>query len=270
MTEMVVDKEGEPVGLVMDKYDVTLHNFIKKERLESTTKYQLILQMWESLVTIHRRGIAHRDLSAHNFMIKETQDGIKLYLIDFGKAVFFRSKDAQHWWVDSNETDIYKDELRPLDEEELSIWCKSLPYTMSKPDHGHRLLRSIQTLPKNSDDHLTLPYLIDPVAEDVYSLGVMTWNLFSGKVPWSGVFVSDLKQMRSTFISQAEVDRLIRKEVLGPLSKYLLSSCIRVNPLERQTAEQILEWLQCPSNKQKIMTEWDTYYNHISRRSKCS
>ncbi|KAI8882586.1 kinase-like protein [Backusella circina FSU 941] len=268
MTEMIVDKDGQAMGLVMDKYDMTLHSYIKKGVvLTGERKYELVLQMWKSLVTIHRRGIAHRDLSAHNFMIKQMEDkSVKLYLIDFGKAVFFRSKDAQHWWVDSDESHVYQDELRPTDEEELFIWCKSLPYLMSKPDHGHLLLRSIQTLPKNSGDHITLPYLIDPVAEDVYSLGVVTWNLFSGKMPWPGVFDSDLKQIRNTVISPAEIDRLIRREVPGPLSKYILSACLKVNPLERQTAEQILGWLECPSNKQSIINEWDLHYSSISRR----
>ncbi|KAI8077296.1 kinase-like domain-containing protein [Gilbertella persicaria] len=262
------DDHTEVIGLTMDKYDMTLRDYLNAHTYQRLTHYQrldMIIQMVQSIHTIHQAGIAHRDLSTVNFMVnlpkedKLLPDGsakIDLYLIDFGKAVLFLPEEAKRWWVNTDEQYMYKDEVKPSSFEELIVWCKNLPYIMARPDHGYRFYRSIQTLPRSQRDHALLPHLILPAAEDMYSLGTLVWRMFSGMEPWPGVFDTDVKKLRESVSTDYHIDKCLEREIPGSMSKQLLKMFLRVDPHQRRTAADVLVWLNQPGVKKALLEEW--------------
>ncbi|CEP07192.1 hypothetical protein [Parasitella parasitica] len=255
--QLIRDEKGiEMIGIIMPKYDMTLHEYLRRHthpRLTSFQRMDIIIQMIKSIKAIHEEGIAHRDLSPFNFMVSSSTtdklaDGspkVHLYLIDFGKAVFFTPEDAKRWWVNtSNEPTWDQTQVNPKTQDELTIWCRNLPYVMARPDHGYRFYRSIQTLPKTRRDHAILPYLINAPAEDLYSLGVLIWKVFSGKEPWPGVFDVELKKLREIVCSSYHIDLLIDRVLPGPLSTTLLKKLVRFLPEERTSAADVLSWVE--------------------------
>lgn len=256
------------IGLTMPKYDMTLKQYLDQHvhpRLTSHQRMDIIVQIIKSIKAIHEEGVAHRDLSTVNFMVNPSKDetladgSLKahLYLIDFGKAIFFTPEDAKRWWVDSNEQHVYQNEIKPRTPDELTIWCRNLPYVMARPDHGYRFYRSIQTLPKSGKDHAVLPYLINAPAEDVYSLGTLVWKIFAGVEPWPGVFDTDLKKLRETVSDNFRIDYLLERLMPGPVSTKLLKKFLRVNPEERRSASDILQWIEAPVVRDALLAEWN-------------
>lgn len=260
--DIIHDETGvEMIGLTMERYDMTLKSYLRAHahhRLTAKQRMDIITQMLKSLQEAHQLGIAHRDLSSVNYMVNASSSSDKphLYLIDFGKAVFFSPRDAKKWWVDCNDNSLYKDEVKPSTKEELAVWCKNLPFVMARPDHGYRFYRSIQTLPRSNKDHGLLPYLIDPAAEDIYSLGTMVWKIFLGIEPWPGVFDTDLKRLRDTVSRDYYIDQVLDRAMPGPKSKAFLQMFLRVQPQHRKSAAEILFWIQQDDVHQALLEEW--------------
>ncbi|KAI9338314.1 kinase-like domain-containing protein, partial [Pilaira anomala] len=246
----------------MKRYDKTLKEYLKlhsRHRLSSQQRMHIILQMLKSMRESHQIGIAHRDLSSVNYMIdsKGMDDLPELYLIDFGKAVFYDAEVAKKWWVDSDDGhELYEDDVKPNSREELAIWCKNLPYCMARPDHGYRFYRSIQTLPRTNRDHELLPYLIDPAAEDIYSLGNIVWKTFLDIEPWPGIFDTDLKLLRETVGKDANIDAILEKSMPGPMSIQFLKMFLRAKAEDRKSADEILRWIESPGVQEELMQEW--------------
>ncbi|KAG2212178.1 hypothetical protein INT46_006013, partial [Mucor plumbeus] len=267
--QIIHDQNGaEMIGLTMPKYDMTLKQYLDQHvhpRLTSHQRMDIIVQIIKSIKAIHEEGVAHRDLSTVNFMVNPSKDEkladgslrAHLYLIDFGKAIFFTPEDAKRWWVDSNEQHVYQNEIKPRTPDELTIWCRNLPYVMARPDHGYRFYRSIQTLPKSGKDHAVLPYLINAPAEDIYSLGTLVWKIFAGIEPWPGVFDTDLKKLRETVSDNFRIDYLLERLMPGPVSTKLLKKFLRVNPEERRSASDILQWIEAPVVRDALLAEWN-------------
>ncbi|KAI8981556.1 kinase-like domain-containing protein [Pilobolus umbonatus] len=267
----------EVKGLTMERYDMTLKEYLDKfkhSRLSVYQKFDIILQMMNSVNAAHKSGIAHRDLSTVNFMVNVPMDrylhdgsqGVLLFLIDFGKAVFVDPQDCLYWWVNDEEDKphrdediVYEDEVKPRSKEDLIVWCKNLPRSMAKPDHGYRFYRSAETLPRNRSDHELLNHLIDPVAEDIYSLGAIIWKIFSGKEPWPGIFDTEFRKLRETVSSDFSIQRLLDREMPGPISKKFLSKFLRANPDSRRSIDDILSWIAFPEVQDELLKEWEVY-----------
>ncbi|OBZ89240.1 hypothetical protein A0J61_02725, partial [Choanephora cucurbitarum] len=107
ITHVLKEDHGEIIGLCMERYQKTLKQYThahSHHRLTAYQKMDLILQMLESIATLHRAGLAHRDLSEVNFMVNQTEYKLRdgspkaaLYLIDFGKSTF-TSPDVCRCW----------------------------------------------------------------------------------------------------------------------------------------------------------------------------
>lgn len=261
----VIYDEDAVIGLTMDRYEMTLKDYLHQhthQRLNAEQRMHIVLQMLESINISHQAGIAHRDLSTVNFMMNSDAS---LYLIDYGKAVFLHPRDAKRWWVESDERESYQEDVKADSREELAVWCRNLPYVMAKPDHGYRFYRSIQTLPRTERDRTLLPHLIDPAAEDIYSLGTMIWKIFSGLEPWPGVFDTELKKLRETVKSDFSIDYMLDKSMPGPISKMFMQMFLRVDPQDRLSAEDILHWMKQEDIRDALIEEWSA--SNGSRRS---
>ncbi|KAF7727090.1 hypothetical protein EC973_008053 [Apophysomyces ossiformis] len=283
--EVLYNDEGDIVGLSMDRYHVTLKDYghlHSHHRLTAYQKYDIIHQMLMCLKTVHEAGIAHRDLSEVNFMINTIDGELEdqssktcLYLIDFGKSVFCNALDMREWFVEIAEGKERadhddEDDLSPKSAEELQLWCANLPWIKGKPDHGYRMYRSIQTLPKTRTDTQTLPWLIHPQAEDMYSATVMIWKIFTETEPWRGILDSDIQGLRYVAEDDYRIQKAIEHEVQGELSRQLLLKCLRTQPQDRETAANVLEWITREDIRNGLITEWKIYSaeTRASRRAK--
>ncbi|KAI9249660.1 hypothetical protein BDA99DRAFT_523302 [Phascolomyces articulosus] len=266
--EVLQEDGGEIIGLTMKRYQKTLKQYTHKHthhRLTAHQKMDLIRQMLVCMKCIHELGIAHRDLSEVNFMVDESKTDVledgsvkaKLYLIDFGKALLTKPDDMRRWWVDRPKVEgEYEGEVLPENEEDLETWCKNLPWVKAKPDHGYRHYRSIQTLPRGRTDHDILPWLIHPIAEDIYSIGTLIWKIFSETEPWYGILDTDLKGLRETVKNDFSIEKTLEREVVGKLSRELLRQCLRTSPEDRKSAAEILGWLDHPDVYEGLVKEW--------------
>lgn len=259
--ELIHDERGEMIiGLTMKRYSMTLDTYLQshsRRRLSPQKRMHLIIQMIQSIQESHQLSIAHRDLSTLNYMIdlKNKDDEPQLYLIDFGKAVFYDPQAAMEWWV-ATEDDIRLRglDLRPQTKEELDEWCKKLPECPARSNHGYLRSRSIQTLPRSNKDTELLPYLINPAAEDIYSLGTIIWETIQGMVPWFGI--SDLETLRVTVDTDLNIDDMLEKIMSGPTSIRFLKMFLRVNADDRKSANEILTWIQQPEVQNALIKEW--------------
>ncbi|KAI8378688.1 kinase-like domain-containing protein [Choanephora cucurbitarum] len=269
ITHVLKEDHGEIIGLCMERYQKTLKQYThahSHHRLTAYQKMDLILQMLESIATLHRAGLAHRDLSEVNFMVNQTdyklRDGspkASLYLIDFGKSTFTSPDVYRCWWVEQPRLDIqgYDDEIIPRTKEELDVWCRRLPWVPSKPDHGYKLYRSIQTLPKSRSDTEGLAWLVNPVAEDLYSIGTLIWKTFAETEPWYGIMDSDIKALRDIVSDDYRLQKTLEREVRGHLSRELLLKFLKVSPQQRESAESVLTWLSDEAIQNGLIAEWE-------------
>ncbi|RUS26004.1 kinase-like domain-containing protein [Jimgerdemannia flammicorona] len=274
ITEMLEDETGDMIGLSMVRYQQTLKQYTHSHshhRITAHQKYHLIHEMLRALQGIHECGLAHRDLSEVNMMVNESdellEDGSRmplLYMIDFGKATFCASEDVRKWWVQPEEDAEDGPNPNPKTEKELEDACAKLPWVKGTPDHGYKM--SIQTLPKSRVDTTPLPHMIHPQAEDVYSLGVIIWKTFTETEPWQGILDTDLKSLRHQIQDDYRIQRILDKEIKGDFSRQLVSMCLKVNPLDRRTADEILKWIETPHIMGALIREWTPEKDKPERR----
>ncbi|KAG0246271.1 hypothetical protein BGX31_003461 [Mortierella sp. GBA43] len=248
---VIDDGKDRLVGLSMTKYAHTLKAYATNARRHPSPwqKLSLIRDMTAAISEIHRSGLAHRDLSEVNIMIDE--DPVRkladntprpvVRVIDFGKSVFVRPDDVKRWSV-----------REVVSDEELEL----LPMVVLNPDHGYKLYRSIMTLPRTKFDHTPLDP-VDPLAEDVYSLGVLIWRTFSGKSPWNGAIEDDLKMIRYLVKSDEQIKFQLEREIIGKKSRELLLKCLTANPANRWTAQQLKNWLDRPDVSTELVKEFE-------------
>ncbi|KAG0087532.1 Receptor-interacting serine/threonine-protein kinase 1 [Podila epicladia] len=245
------DEDGHLVGLSMTKYTYTLKAFATNARkpLTACQKLSLVLDIVEAVALIHGAGLAHRDLSEVNIMVSEdpisrlADDSPRPWIrvIDFGKSVFVRPEDVKRWSIQEHVSD-----------EELAL----LPLVVLPPDHGYKLYRSILTLPRSKGDHNALPP-VDPRLEDVYSLGILIWRIFSGKSPWNGAIEDDLKTLRYLVSSDSQIKFQIEREVHGKISRELLLKCLTAESETRSTAEEIKDFLAQEGVAAELLKEFE-------------
>lgn len=273
-------------GLLMQRYPRTLKQYTHSHthhHLSAIQKMDLIRQIIGCLNCIHQQGIAHRDISEVNFMVEEQDsdsddktllaDGspkVQVYLIDFGRATLVDPDDVARWWMGPSRQDIDDNECVPETKEALDAWCANLPLVSTKPDLAYWCYRSIQTLPPRiSERAMPLPWLVDPVAEDMYSVGVLIWKVFTGAEPWHGLLYDhNLPGLRDMVSSDKYIEIHVKRDVVGDLSRQLLFSCLRSQPEDRLSANDLLAWLDRPEIYHGLLEEWTTHYSTTSARKR--
>lgn len=205
--------DGQPY-LVMDYLDgVSLGEVLETQEYLPVDEFRPILrQVCEALGEAHRRGIIHRDIKPDNIVLLE-QDGRKDYvkLVDFGVAKLMSD--------DSKDTKLTK----------TGTICGSPAYLSPEQARSQPL------------DHRT----------DIYSLGIVIFELLTGKLPFTSADLINLLFLHATepppLINEVRPDLRFSPELVSVVNR-----CLAKDPNDRpQSMEEL--WREFDAACQKKM-----------------
>lgn len=164
---------------------------------------RVVSQIGRGLHAAHSVGVVHRDLKSSNIILEDSGPGLRAVITDFGLA-------------------------------------RSLVPDTATP--GPKLTGTGQLLgtPAYFAPELLEGKALTP-ASDVYSLGVMIYEMVTGKLPFVGrtPFLTALKRLREPFI-----DPRIHVPDLEPGWVEVIEQCLEREPTKRITPREIIERLQ--------------------------
>lgn len=169
---------------------------------------RIALDIADAIRFCHSQGMVHSDLKAQNVLI-------------FDNCRAKVSDVMRPHRIDSNGHDIHGDHTAPL-QHPLS----SIPYMAPECLHGD-ISGALSFAARSATSR---------PSSDAYSFGVLLWELITAETPWMG------KSAHQISLSHYQQESL----PLPPIShrcsealRFLLSRCLRTNPTERPTFEQI-------------------------------
>ncbi|GBC04284.1 hypothetical protein RclHR1_00560011 [Rhizophagus clarus] len=186
----------------------TLHNYLKENfpSLNWLDKYRLALQLSSAVKYLHEREIVHKSLHSNNVLIQQNS----IRLADFGLSK--RIKDVSQPFLNSFDTIPYTDP-RGINIKELLLDTLEEEIQIEKFDMNEK--------------------------SDIYSLGVIFWELSSGKKPFSDEEYDSLLAVKI-------VEGLRERTVVYTPEIYsnLYTRCWDGNPDKRPTIQEIIMILE--------------------------
>lgn len=192
--------------------------FHKKDLTDEERKvlfYQITLALYE----IHSKNIIHRDFSPNNIIVRAYG---KITVIDFGIASIKGKKDYhfKNKATPALQPRVGSLNLRPIDK-----------LVISQAGKGNKTVRDVGTplysSPRQLNGHRSSP------ADDVYSLGIVAFELYSGFKTWMEKTVS-IRKLRSSGMIPPEFT------AQHPEISQIVEMCTKTETKQRPTVSDIL------------------------------
>lgn len=172
----------------------TLHEILQERRLSLDEALRYAVQIAGALTAAHSAGIIHRDLKPGNIMVRE--DGL-VKVLDFGLAKLDRPPESGG---------------KPATDETVTGPLTAVGTTVGTAAY----MSPEQSLGTDVD-----------ARSDIFSFGVLLYEMFSGRRPFSGSTQSEL--LRSLHFAQPAALKSLRSEVPEDLDR-LVSKTLEKNP----------------------------------------
>ncbi len=173
----------------------------RKESLQLNTILKIGVQVSEALAAAHQAGIVHRDIKPENIMIR--RDGYAKVL-DFGLVKLTEKKNADDVSLE--------DATRAFINTTPGLVMGTVSYMSPEQARG-----------KETD-----------ARTDIWSLGVVLYEMLSGKVPFSGETVNH------TIVSILEKELLLLENVPAELQRIVRKSMTKDVDMRYQSARDLL------------------------------
>ncbi|CEP09434.1 hypothetical protein [Parasitella parasitica] len=253
--EVLHDGTGEIVGVCMQRFEKTLKDYIYQNTLTPYQQFDIVTQLLEATLIMHEIGLAHRHLSTVNFMVSETDEVLQdkskkfdLSVINFRSSVLTEPSCYRDWWVGCPEVvnPDYDDQVMPRSLQELDIWCRHLPAIRSKPAGRDYRYHPLETLPQHASDEKVLPHLVNPITEDLYTLGMIIWEVMLIMKPLVSINADNLDTLRKSIREKTTLLNIILDEITHTTMKNLLLKLLNPSAEGRETAKSVFSWISSP------------------------
>ncbi|GBC07809.1 hypothetical protein RclHR1_07700002 [Rhizophagus clarus] len=221
-----IGQQGKKYSLVLEYADSgTLKNYLKDNEFGWVYKVELALQLANAISSLHENNIIHRDLHADNVLIHKG----KIKLADFGLSKKITESTS-------------------ITTEMLGV----VPYIDPESFNNKR------NVFLNQDKHYKLNE-----KSDIYSIGVIMWQISSGRRPFYRHYPEGVKYDISLILSIRDGDR--EKIVDGTPTDYsnLYTRCWKGNPNERPDIKEVVTQLQTIASKRDLLINTRTQVNIV-------
>jgi hypothetical protein len=177
----------------------TLRRLIHDHELDLQSSIEIALQVADGLAKAHDRGIVHRDIKSDNIMV--TPDG-HAKILDFGLAKLMDSPSG-------DGTDVGNlSQAETIAQTQRGLVMGTIAYMSPEQARGRPVSQ----------------------ASDVFSIGVVTYEMVSGELPFKGD--SPVDTMHAIAYEEVQPVTVVRKH-LPPELHRIVSRCLRKKPGDR-------------------------------------
>lgn len=97
ITVYPVVRDGNQAYIVAENCGITLAELLARRDLDFDTRIKLLVAIANELLLLEQTGVVHRDLKPSNICIKNTPQGFRATVIDFGLAQPIQRPDYEDW-----------------------------------------------------------------------------------------------------------------------------------------------------------------------------
>lgn len=213
--ELGRDAHGNPYFTMKLVHGYTLREVLNyRERYDLGQLIEVLEQVANAVQNAHEHGVVHRDIKPENILVGPYGE---VLLLDWGFA--------KVWNKDGTAPDE-PDQENPIDDLEPSMT-------------GHQKLQGTlcYMAPEQISRDADISY-----AADIYSLGVILYEVLAGRVPFEGEYAHEVLEAVQT--QQPPAPSSLSKFPVPRLLEDLAMQCLRKSPAERPDAAEFIRTLQ--------------------------